>query len=78
MPAWTLVVLPPSGAFERPQLFGESDPVPHMSVFLLLKLVGLHFEASAGRSFLQQRCRWSSGAEALPDVEQRVRQDRAT
>lgn len=61
-----------------PTLFSKSDPVPHMSVFLLLKLVGLHFEASAGRSFLQQRCRWSSGAEALPDVEQCIRQDSAT
>lgn len=50
-------------------LFGKSDPAPHMSVFLLLKLVELHFEASAGRSFPQQRCRWSSDAEALQDLE---------
>lgn len=40
-----------------------------MSVFLLLKLVGLHFEASAGRSFPQQRCRWSSNTKALQDME---------
>lgn len=52
-----------------PTLFGKSDPVPHMSVFLLLKLVGLHFEVSAGRSFPQQRCRWSSDAKALQDME---------
>lgn len=51
-----------------PTLFGKSDPVPHMSMFLLLKLVELLFEASAGSSFPQQRCRWSSDAAALQDV----------
>lgn len=52
-----------------PKLFDKSDPVPHMSVFLLLRLVGLHFEGSAGKSFPQQRCRWSGDAEAMQDVE---------